>query len=188
MSTTEQWQLFDEQGRPIPGAGAAKNEVFGQGLLHAAAHVWIWRLANGQPEILLQKRAATKRTWPNRYDISAAGHIDLGEEPLAAALRETSEEIGLGLAETDLQLFSVQRAHLRAGPDAIENEFQWLYLLKLPDHSSFDLQAEEVAAMEWKSLHRFQQEVQADSDDYVPHSAHYFATVIAAIEAAATKQ
>lgn len=84
----ELWQLYDEQGRVLKDKGAKRDDVFGNGILHGASHVWIWRKDNGTLEILLQKRAPNKRTWPNRYDVSAAGHIDLGETPLDAALRE----------------------------------------------------------------------------------------------------
>ncbi len=179
----ELWQLYDEQGRPIAGSGATKDDVFGKGLLHGASHVWIWRDGNGQPEVLLQKRAATKRTWPNRYDISAAGHIDLGEEPLAAALRETIEEIGLDVSDVALKLISVQRAYMTAQNGAIENEYQWLYLLKMPNNSDLELQQTEVALIEWKKLAIFRNEVNDRPDDYVPHGALYYETVCRAIEA-----
>src|SRR5688572_29603237 len=76
-------QLYDEQGDQIPGKGASGKDILDKGLLHAAAHVWIWRRAKkGQIEILLQKRADELRTWPGRYDISTAGHIDLDDRPL----------------------------------------------------------------------------------------------------------
>ncbi|HYH74595.1 MAG TPA: hypothetical protein VD735_01405 [Candidatus Saccharimonadales bacterium] len=74
----ELWQLYSEQGVALAGQGAPKDEVFTQGLLHGASHVWIWRTTPDGVAVLLQKRAVDKRTWPSRYDISAAGHIDLG--------------------------------------------------------------------------------------------------------------
>lgn len=100
---TELWQLYDEQGRPVIGKGSTKDDVFGKALLHGASHVWIWRHKGNKIQILLQKRAADKRTWPNYYDISAAGHIDLGEDPITAAVRETKEEIGHDVPDTDLR-------------------------------------------------------------------------------------
>lgn len=179
----ELWQLYDEQGNPLAGTGGTKNEVFAQGLLHAAAHVWIWRTTNGATEILLQKRAANKRTWPTRYDISAAGHIDLGETPLDAALREAKEEINLSITKDDLRLFSVHRAHLAAANGATENEFQWLYSLELTSETTFDLQASEVDSLLWMPLDQFKRE--CTTDQYVPHTALYYNTVIQTIESAA---
>lgn len=140
-------------------------------MLHGASHVWIWRTNNSQTEILLQKRSANKRTWPSRYDISAAGHIDLGEEPMTAALRETSEEIGLTIAENDLKLITVHRVHMAAGKGAIENEFEWVYILELQSELGFDLQKSEVASIEWKNIGVFRDELKHKPDDYVPHGA-----------------
>lgn len=181
----ELWQLYDEQGRVLPGKGATKNEAFLKGLLHGAAHVWIWRSGDAGVEILLQKRSSTKRTWANRYDISAAGHINLGEHPIQAALRETIEEIGLEIEETSLKLISVQRTYMVAESNAIENEFQWLYLLQMSEATTFDLQAEEVALLEWKLIADLKADVKKISDLYVPHGDLYYDTVIAAVQSEA---
>lgn len=179
----ELWQLYDEQGQPIPGEGATKDEVFSKGTLHAASHVWIWRKNNGITEILLQKRAASKRTWPNLFDISTAGHIDLGETPLEAALREAKEEINLDVASHDLKLFGVHRTYLQTDGGTIENEFQWLYSLELPSASDFTLQETEVESLVWVSMEQFKTE--CGGDQYVPHGKFYYDMVISAIESTA---
>lgn len=183
----ELWQLYSEQGEPLPGQGAAKADVFNNGTLHAASHVWMWRRTDHGPEVLLQKRASHKMTWPDCYDISAAGHIDLGETPLQAALRESKEEIGLEIPPAKLQLFSVYRAHLRASKDAVENEFQWLYILEITeDAQQFTMQAKEVSSVEWKPLADFTTETRGVSEDYVPHGELYYDTVIAAVTRASS--
>lgn len=181
--TEEMWQLYDNQGRALAGQGATKDNVYGNGLLHEASHVWIYRQTPDGTEVLLQKRAANKRTWPNRYDISAAGHIDLGEEPVTAALRETKEEIGLAIDAEDLKLISVQRAYIVAENGAIENEYQWLYVLRLDAEASFNLQMSEVASVEWLKLTDLETNIsRSDQSDYVPHGSIYYQTVISAIK------
>jgi isopentenyldiphosphate isomerase len=184
----EQWQLYDNQGNALVGQGATKDEVFCKGLLHGAAHVWIWRINEGDVEVLLQKRAANKQTWPNKFDISAAGHIDLGEEPLIAALRETKEEIGLIVNKADLKLININYAYMVAENKAIEHEFQWVYLLNISSSFDFTIQKSEVACLEWKKLDLFKAEVndKHTQDLYVPHGGIYFQTVINAIEVAST--
>ncbi|MBI4032237.1 NUDIX domain-containing protein [Candidatus Berkelbacteria bacterium] len=57
----------------------------------------------------VQRRAPTKRHFPDLYDVSASGGVRAGEEPQAAAARETNEEtlvdIQLVHAETFLNEF-----------------------------------------------------------------------------------
>ncbi len=144
----ELWQLYTDKGIALPDQGGTKTDIFGQGLLHGASHVWIWRHQNNAKQILVQKRATTKHTWPNKYDISAAGHIDLGETPLQAAIRETKEEIGIDIAAKNLHQVSLHRSHLVASNGAIENELQWVYLLKLPGSAKFTLQKSEISSVE----------------------------------------
>ncbi len=181
---TEIWQLYDETGKPRAGQGASKEEVFSQGLLHAAAHVWIWRNSPNGKEVLLQKRAANKLTWPNLFDISAAGHIDLGEAPLAAAIRETQEEIGHTAEPQEFSLIKVWRMNTKTDSEAIENEFQYLYIYQLPKGAQLVHAAAEVALLVWKSLDDFADQVLTSGQGYVPHSADYYKTVIAALRAA----
>ncbi|HEX8226995.1 MAG TPA: NUDIX domain-containing protein [Candidatus Saccharimonadales bacterium] len=179
----ELWQLYDEQGCALEGEGATKDDTFSKGLLHGASHVWIWRSTqDGNIEILVQKRAADKRTWPNRYDISAAGHIDLGEDPLTTALRETVEEIGLTADKKQLRCFGVFRAYLITDNGSRENEFQWLYLLELSEDTPLTLQTSELESVEWVSLDTFK--TSFSSSQFVPHGEAYYNSVVAAVELA----
>lgn len=177
----ELWQLYDEQGQALVGQGAIKADVFKKGILHGASHVWIWRQNQDKIEILLQKRAENKLTWPSPYDKSAAGHINLGETPLETAIREAKEEINLEIVSQKLVFFGVHRAYLIANNAIVENELQWLYHLEITDEKDFILQSSEVDSLEWVSLNRFKAE--CIGDKYLPHARLYYDTVISAIEA-----
>lgn len=179
---TELWQLYDESGQPITGKGATKSDVYA-GALHGAAHMWIWRLKTGVLEILLQKRAADKRTWPDFWDISAAGHIDLGEDPLTAAVREIKEEIGLNVRKEDLVFISKRRDLLNAPSGAVENEFRWVYALRLNDDHEVDFVFgdKEVEELIWKPLSVVREEL-ISPDKYVPQGEAYFTEVFDALE------
>lgn len=185
----ELWQAYDENGQPIAGKGLTKDEAYA-GAPQGAAHVWIWRIRNGELEILLQKRAADKRTWGNLLDISAAGHIDLGEKPWQAAVREAREELGLLIDPAALQYIGETRQYLELESGDIEDEFVWLYGLRLDQETTFTLQVDEVAALHWKGLDEFAREV-LDPEmqkTYVPHGDEYYQTVIDFIEQTAKRE
>lgn len=178
---SELWQLYDEQAKPLVGQGASKEDVFSKGLLHGASHVWIWRERQGRLEVMLQRRAPGKRTWPDCLDISAAGHIDLGETPEAAALREAEEEIGLTIDPSKLFFLERFRAHLETGDNVIENEHQFLYLLRA-DQEDFNADGTEVTSTEWQTLDVFEvQTLVNNSTEYVPHGNKYYELVIRGI-------
>lgn len=67
-------------------------------LRHRAVHVLIFNAAG---QVFLQRRAATKDTFPDRWDSSCSGHVDTGEDYLTSALRELGEELGIQGAKPD---------------------------------------------------------------------------------------
>lgn len=145
-------QLYDQNGQVLEGQGASKDEILRRGLLHGAAHVWLWRLKDDEVEVLLQKRARAKRTWPNLLDISAAGHIDQGETPLQAAVRETEEELGLTLNTAQLIVGGWLHRQLIAPSGDIENEICYYYTVHVSQTLDFSLEEREVEALVWKKL------------------------------------
>jgi 8-oxo-dGTP pyrophosphatase MutT (NUDIX family) len=185
----ELYQLYDEQGRQLVGQTTTKDEARAKGLLHGSSHVWMWRKnaadASIDIEVLLQKRSPSMQTWPDHFDISAAGHLNPGEDPVAAALRETQEEIGLDLTPNDLQVIHTYKAYI-IFQDMIENEFQFVYLVELePKDLDFTLQAGEVGSLVWRDFNDFKREVlDPDTTHYVPHGDAYYEAVIKAIEQA----
>jgi 8-oxo-dGTP diphosphatase len=53
-------------------------------------------------DVLLMKRSATKRIFPNRYN-GLGGHIERDEDPYTSALREVKEESGLDVSDLRLR-------------------------------------------------------------------------------------
>lgn len=62
-------------------------------------------------DVLLMKRAAHKRVFPNRYN-GVGGHIERNEDPLSGARREIHEETGLQVR--DLRLRAVYNIDTKA--------------------------------------------------------------------------
>jgi 8-oxo-dGTP pyrophosphatase MutT (NUDIX family) len=181
------WQLFDNQGQPIAGKGAHPDDIFANTLLHAAVHIWIWRDGDNGPEIMLQKRSARVKSFPGLLDISAAGHIDVGEQPLETAAREVQEEIGLQIDANDLWLVGVFRTfmeiHSGFNKGKIENEFRFVYLLKVTEDQDVAFTDGEVHSVLWKSLSDIQADLAGRNQTaYVPHSPAYFSMFFAGLE------
>lgn len=91
--------IFDENNNPT-GEKKEKQQAHEEGNFHRTAHIWI---INDKNELLLQKRSASKKSHPNCWDISGAGHIKTGETVIDGVIRELKEELGVEIAEKDLQ-------------------------------------------------------------------------------------
>ena len=114
--------IFDENNNPT-GEIKEKVQAHENGNFHRTAHIWIM---NNKKELLLQKRSATKKSHPNCWDISGAGHIRAGENIINGAIRELKEELGVEVKEKDLQYI----ATIKSTKNPKNMEFQYVYLLK----------------------------------------------------------
>ena len=59
-------------------------------LLHRAVHILIFNTRN---QVYIQQRSLQKDSAPGKWDSSASGHVDPGEDYLGAAQRELEEEL-----------------------------------------------------------------------------------------------
>ena len=75
----EIFDIVDENGNPT-GQTIERSLAHTNGVRHRTVHIWIVRKVNGKWQVLLQKRALTKDSFPGRYDTSSAGHIQAGDE------------------------------------------------------------------------------------------------------------
>ena len=87
----ELFPLVNEEGHVIGKAtrGECHN---GSRLLHPVVHLHVF---NSRGEVYLQKRPEWKDIQPGKWDTAVGGHIDYGETPEKALLREVREELGI---------------------------------------------------------------------------------------------
>lgn len=90
QSGSEMFDVVDENDRVL--RAEPRDIVHVNNLLHRAVHMLLF---NKHGELLLQKRSIWKDRNPGRWDSSAAGHVDSGENYLEAARRELHEELGI---------------------------------------------------------------------------------------------
>jgi isopentenyldiphosphate isomerase len=137
--------ILDEFGRAT-GEVAPKSEAHRLGLWHRCFHCWICGSDSEGFYLLLQRRAATKDTWPGYLDITAAGHLAAGERTLDG-LREVEEELGLRV-EPERPVPLGTRKVDQEIPEGRDREFHEVFLL-LDDTppERLRLQKEEVEAV-----------------------------------------
>jgi isopentenyldiphosphate isomerase len=88
-----------------------RGEIHASRLMHRAVHILLF---NSSGELFLQKRSMNKDEQPGKWDSSAAGHVDSGEDYLQCAERELGEELGIAIDRPLQALFKLP-ASLRTG-------------------------------------------------------------------------
>ena len=149
---SEIFDIVDEKGNPT-GKTIERKMAHETGARHRTAHIWIIRNINGHLEVLLQKRAMNKDSFPGRFDTSSAGHIQAGDEPKESALRELFEELGIKAFEEDLEFagkFNIDYEKEFHGKLFKDKEIAFVYVYrKEMDIDKLTLQKEELDAVEW---------------------------------------
>ena len=87
----ECFPIVDAMGNVVGKASRGECHS-GSMLLHPVVHLHVF---NSRGDIYLQKRPAWKDIQPNKWDTAVGGHIDYGETPDQALLREAREELGI---------------------------------------------------------------------------------------------
>lgn len=137
--------ILTPEGKPT-GKVALKSEAHKNGWFHATVHIWLYTKDN---QILLQKRALTKKVFPGLWDISVAGHIAAGESVLEAAIREVEEELGLKINASDLKKIGTRIHQVSHANGIQDNEHHHVFIseLKVPINQ-LSIQKEEVDAIQ----------------------------------------
>lgn len=146
--------VFDENNNPT-GEIKEKQQAHEDGNFHRTAHVWI---INDKNELLLQKRSASKKSHPNCWDISGAGHIRAGETVINGAIRELKEELGVQAEEKDFEYI----ATIKSAKNPKNMEFGYVYLLrcnkKIEEYTFFDDEVSEVKYVYFEQLEKMVEE------------------------------
>ncbi|MBA4115109.1 MAG: NUDIX domain-containing protein [Rubrobacter sp.] len=116
---------------------------------HRCVHCWIVspETPSGGPYVFAQRRASGKETWPDRLDVTVAGHLEAGEETLEGGLREIEEELSLLVNPDELIPLGTRTVESKI-PAGLDREFHDVFLLVRPlSPEDLRLQEEEVAAI-----------------------------------------
>lgn len=133
----------------------SRREVHRQGLRHRAVHVLVF---DKHGRIFLQKRSMVKDCFPGKWDSSASGHLDCGEDYDACAVRELREELGFDATIPPKRLFKVD-----ACADTGQ-EFVWVY--HCFGEGPFALNSEEIEGGGWYSPEEVTRWIEKRPDDF----------------------
>ncbi len=148
MHHDEKWQLFNDNCEPKVGewrSAEKGNPKSGDQDIVGGAVVYLFRKNEGNEiELLWQQRSEQLSDFPGKWDVSAGGHVNLGETFAEAAVREAREEIGIKISVDDLILVAFRRS---------KNIVNFIYLVdwtgKKEDYVFDD---GEVAGVKWVPL------------------------------------
>ncbi|HEY1085696.1 MAG TPA: NUDIX domain-containing protein [Candidatus Saccharimonadales bacterium] len=135
-------QEVDENDQSI--GGVARKVAKSTGRKYRIVRIMV---EDEDSNILIQKRVATKDTYPNCWDNSAAGHVDLGETYEEAAARELAEEIGV--READLEEVRYFYSETMSPNGRSMNRFTKIFRTTLPHDTQFVCQPSEVSEVKW---------------------------------------
>ncbi|KAL1832256.1 hypothetical protein ACET3Z_001907 [Daucus carota] len=148
-----------------------RSAVHRDGDYHRAVHVWIY--AESTQELLLQRRADCKDSWPGLWDISSAGHISAGDSSLITARRELHEELGVLLPKDAFEsIFVFLEESVTNGGTFINNEYCDVYLVTTLEPiplQAFTLQESEVSAVKYISFEEYRSMLANKDPQYVPY-------------------
>ncbi len=157
----EYFETFDDHGHP---AGlAARHVVHARGLWHRSAHVFLF---DHHRALYVQRRAAGKDLYPNRWDFSVGEHLKPGESFIEGARRGLLEELGI----RDVPLAPMQGVHRAtcriAELGLLDRELQQSF------HGCYDgpvtADPDEVAAVELVRLGDLADWIRRSPDDFTP--------------------
>lgn len=173
----ERFEVLDKDGNYL-NYTETRDKCHETGLWHKAVVVFV--ISTDNQRVLLQQRSANKKAWPNLWDITAGGHVLVGEYGYEAAIRETKEEINLDIRREDLIFIGATTSEniLKEGINHHFNEFYVAY--SDVDPSTLTLQEEEVQDIRWYTKEEFltmyinKDERLTDKEGCWNHLAKYF--------------
>jgi len=133
----------------------SRFEVHRQNLCHRAVHIFV---RNKAGEMFLQKRSRWKDVCPQRWDSSAAGHVNAGRDYEETALRELEEELGVRVPVREVT--KITPCH--------ETGHEFVMLYEAQHEGPFRLPPAEIELGEWFTPTQIQQWAARRPEDFAP--------------------
>ena len=142
----EMFDVLNEWG-VYTGEVASRDRCHTEGLWHRAVYGFV---IDKNKNVLLQKRSANKKAWPNMWDVTVGGHVDAGEFGRQALIREAKEELGLDITDDEIK-YLVGSTSIDTAKGINKHYNECYLILKDVDISEIKLQKEEVSEVRYFS-------------------------------------
>lgn len=157
---TEQIVLLDENLQPI-GSAPKLASHHANTPLHLAFSCYAF---NSNNELLLTKRADTKKVWPGVWSASFCGHPMPGESMQDAISRRAGFELGLQKLDQITEIIPDYRYKTPPYKGIIENEFCPVFMASLSQQPAPN--PDEVGDYRWIKLAELLELIKKSPEDY----------------------
>lgn len=151
--------FVDENGKPTGETGEKLASHTNVTKLHLAFSCYIF---NERGEVLVTRRADSKKVWPSVWTNSVCGHPAPGESLEGAINRRATYELGMTVSNIEVQL-PKYRYQTPEYNGIIENEFCPVFFAKTTAQPAPN--PEEVSAYEWLTWDEFVSKAETDEND-----------------------
>jgi len=131
-----------------------RDEFYGSKYIHRAAHLI---LLNSKNKVLLQRRSATKKVWPNLFTFSVDCTV-ANESYEDCIQREMHEEIGISITAKRLFIFPYF--------DNIDKAWHCVFIGNTDNKITPD--AREIQEVKWMDMDELKGDILKNPDKYVP--------------------
>jgi isopentenyldiphosphate isomerase len=169
--------ILDEQGNKT-GQTMLKSEAHAKSLWHPVAHLWIY---NSKNQVLIQKRAAQKLVWPNKWDVAIAGHITAGDSPRDTVVREAEEEMSIKVNPEDIKIFDISKFEDKMPEGWFNRVYIYSYITKMDlNIAKLVLEADETSQVRWVDTDKLEEELHdpKSEGDFSPPAKLFFQNAI----------
>jgi isopentenyl-diphosphate Delta-isomerase len=154
-----------------------RKVIHQKGLLHREVHVYFVTPKN---EIIFQHRAKNKDTFPDLFDATVGGHVEIGDSYEQAANKEAFEETGIRISKKDLILIDkIHKISKDEATGAVNHAFQeeFIYMFK---GRSEDLKIEEGKALGFEvwPIEKLKNLNEEESSRFIPYIYKFTTTVL----------
>lgn len=154
-----------------------RNTIHKKGLLHREVHVYF---ITPEKQIIFQHRAKDKDTFPDLLDATVGGHVEIGDDYIKTAVKETLEETGMKINYSDL--IPVSKIHKNSTDNStgkINHAFQLAYIYiykgKLDD---FQVETGKGLGFEVWSIKKLLELSEEDKKKFIPYIYQFTITVL----------